>query len=310
MIENKNSRSVITFATNKEAYFKMALNCARSILLYNKLNVYIVTNLNLEVPSDLQEHVFKLQADPEHAKMGIAIKLYTDLYLQTTETLFIDSDCLCYADLSPLFDACQGKETTVVGFPIGIEEFCGSKAEAQPFIENFGIDQLIRFNGGFYYIKKSATSTSIYNQARSIMPIYDSLGFGRIGGIHINDEWPMSIAITAHLQTPITDNGTFITDLYTSPHPYGLNVLKGKSKLNNPPPTMPKHRRWYINGNYSPIIVHFGGNSLRSFPYNKQNLLLLLHKLGFSRFIASAISWLLIEVPYFIYYKVRTFFGK
>lgn len=309
MREKASKYSIITFATNKTTYFEFALNCARSVLIHNDIPFYIVTNLHVVIPNELKQHVFIIRAEPEHAAMGIGIKLYTNHYLQTVETLFIDSDCLCFGKLQPIFDAAGKQSVSVIGTKVEAAKFCGDE-QAKTINENFGISQLIRFNGGLYYLKKDEICHKIFEVARSIIPNYDKFGFSRIGGVHINEEGPLSISMIINKQAPIVDNGTYMTDLYTTPHPYGLNVLNGKSKLYNPESGEPKYRSWYVGGNYSPIVLHFGGSSLKSFPYIKQNLLLYLNRIGLPIAFSSAISLLAIELPCFIYYTLCTFFRK
>lgn len=295
--------SVITFATNKMAYSKFALNCARSVLLHNKISVYIVTNLNFEIPDDLQNKVFIVPVEPEHALMGVGVKLYLDRYLQTKETLFIDSDCLCYGNLNRIFDAASSQSVSVVGTVVDAAEFCGP-LQAKAIDSTFNLSKLIRFNGGLYYLKKDETCFNIFNFARNIIPDYDKLGFQRITKTNLNEEGLLSIAMMQYAQKPLIDDGNFMTDLFTDHHPFGLNVLKGNSKLKNPGKNSQKHSPLYPVGNYEPIVLHFGGKSLRKHPYLGQNLLLKLHKIRVPRFLAKILSTLVVEVPYYTYYKL------
>lgn len=303
------TRSIITFATNKRSYYKFAINCAKSILLHNDLPIYIVTNLDVKVPKYLRSKVFILNADSSHAKLGIGIKLFIDKYLQTEETIFIDSDCICFANLSIIFESCQNKALSVVGNIVNAEAFCG-KEQAKVIKENFNTSKLVKFNGGLYYINRSNLTTDIFNLSRSIIPNYDRFGFNRINNKWINEEGLISIAMMKFNQIPISDDGKYMTDLYTNPHPYGLNVLKGNSSLFNPPSYHLRHRNWYPPGLYHPIILHFGGNALNSFPYIKQKILLDLKSIGLSVFISSVIANFFFEFPFKFYYSICGFLKK
>jgi len=155
------NRSVLLLATNKKEYFKFALNCAESIKLHNPgLQIFIATNIKTDKDfSDIK----LLTISEEIAKLCIETKLYLDNFLQTEETLFIDSDCLCFGNLDPIFKACQGMDVTVIGRTPPLEKNWGGGDKGAEFARNeFSIDKSILFNGGFYYIKKTARTKRIY----------------------------------------------------------------------------------------------------------------------------------------------------
>jgi hypothetical protein len=292
--------SVVTFATNKLNYVEFALNCARSILLFNDIRVYIISDLKFDLPENLRENVSIIKAKEEHTSLGIGIKLYTDQYLQTINTLFIDADCLVYDSLEAVFKACEGKNVSVAGTIVNAAEWVGPE-QAVTIEKEFGIIQLPRFNGGLYYLKKGVKSGQIFDFARSIIPNYDRFGFSRIKNKWINEEGLIAISMMVHHEGPIPDDGSYMTDLYTDPHPLKLNVLKGLRILKNPA-VGPKHRPWYIKGQYSPIILHFGGQSLTTFPYMTQNALLWLND---NRINKNLSAWL-INLGLYLPYKLAT----
>lgn len=296
--------SVITFATNKLSYVKLALNCAQSILIHNDIEIFIVSNLNFTVPEYLRKNVSVVNAKIEHAELGIGMKLYIDEYLQTKHSLFIDSDCLCYDSLEPIFKACEGMDVTVVGTTVNAEEWCGP-ANAAAVKQEFGITKLPRFNGGLYYLKKSEQTKSIYRLAQSLIPQYDVLGFDRLRNGWFNEEILIAIAMTLSDQLPIKDNGRFMTDLYTDHHPSLLNVLRGVRQLKNPKSGELYHRPWYPAGTYSPILLHFGGQRLHSFPYITQYALLKLKSLNIGNTVSSLTSKLFLQLPYRLYMKLK-----
>ena len=122
----------------------------------------------------------------------------------------------------------------------------------------------------------------------------------------INEEGPLSIAMMLNKQKPMGDNGYFMTDLYTDQRPRKINVLKGSLSMRNPPPPFNQHRAWYP-AQYSPIVLHFGGSFLGSYPYKSQSLMLKLKRLGFSPSIASFIVNLLVHAPYRSYYGLSKY---
>jgi len=276
--------SVITVATNKPSYLTLALNCAQSILLFNDIRIYIVTNLECVIPNYLSQNVQLIAVLPQHAELGIGIKLHLDEYVQTEHTIFIDSDCICFDSLDSMFQKCSGQDVTCVGRIVPAADWCGEE-QAATIKKNWGLDQLIRFNGGFYSIKRSGLTLTIFNKAREIADKYDSYGFQRIQNKWINEEGPLSIAMMLNGQLPIEDNGLYLADLYTDNTP-ALNVLKGRRVLKNPPPGQIKHRSWYPVS-YSPILLHFGGSQLNSLIYKSQAILLKVIRLNMPKAIVG-----------------------
>ncbi len=293
--------SVITFATGKINYLKFALNCVRSVLQFNEIKFYIVSDLKVDIPSELKKNVFILAALPEHLNQGTGIKLYIDKYLQTTFTLFTDADCLCYSSLQPVFDSFSSTNVSVVGNIVNAKDWCG-ETQARNIYKTFGLTKLPRFNGSVYYVFKSKKATKIFDKARVIGLDYDKLGFQRIHNKWINEEILFAIAMMLFHELPAADNGLLMTDLYTDQHTSNLNVLTGFREINNPNTKSRLHRTWYSNGNLKPIIVHFGSSNLYRYPYLSQYFLLKLKSKKVSTQLASALTTLLIHVPFKIKY--------
>ncbi len=303
------SRSVITFATNKLSYTRFALNCARSILLHNDIPIYIVSNLDFKVPGELQKNVSIIRPKEGHAELGIGMKLYMDEYLQTERSLFIDSDCLCFADLGPVFSVFEGKNVSVAGTIVDAAEWVGPQ-QAITIEKEFRIKKLPRFNGGMYYLKKNLKTGEIFDFARSVIPNYDNFGFQRINNKWINEEGPIAISMIIHHETPVPDNGNYMTDLFTDPHPSKLNVLTGERVLKNPAAGQSKHRPWYPAGTFSPIIIHFGGQKLNTFPYLSQNALLWLRGFHINKNLCTWVINLGLNLPYRVIAATLSFVRK
>jgi len=294
------TRSVLLLATNKPQYLKFALNCAESILLHNPgLPVYIATNI---IPGKEFAGITFLQVSEDIAGLFIEAKLYLDTFLQTEETLFIDSDCICYGNLTPLFNACSGMDVTVIGRPVPLEDYW--RHEAGFAREEFSIDKSIIFTGAFYYIKKSALTHRIFERARQISTRYDEYGLARIQNKWKNEEELLSIAMVANKQHPIADDATLMTDFSTDRRPQLLNVLTGECVLRNPTQPANQHRSWYPEI-YSPIVLHFGGSNINTYPYISQSVLIRLHKMGLPVVLSSAIVAVFIHFPFKTYHWLR-----
>jgi hypothetical protein len=296
-------RSVILLATNQKKYLDFALNCAESVKLHNPgLPIYIATNI---IPVDEYAGVSFIPVSEDVAKLNIAAKIHLDQLIQTEETLFIDSDCLCYGNLDPIFSACNGHNVTTVGRLISRREEWGPKSEEHG-MKNFGTDKFIIYNGGLYYIKKTEVTDRIFEKARELYSNYDHYEFGRIQNNWINEEQVFAIAMVLNNETPVADNGLLMTDLYTDRRPSKLNVLTGDRLLRNPAYPLTEPRSWYPPV-FSPVVLHFGGNAIRSYPYISQALLLKLNKIGVPVLLSSVIKYLLMDIPFKTYHLIRRY---
>lgn len=295
--------SILTIGTNSLTYVKFALNCAKSILIFNDIKIYIVSNINLPIPKKYKDRIFIIPAKPEHLLLGIGIKLYLDEYAQTKHSIFIDSDCICYDNIAEFFNEGKKYDVTVVGNIVPTENWC-SKDLSQTIKQNWGLETIIRFNGAFYYFKKSALTTNIFTMARKIAENYDGYGFERIKNKWMNEECPLSISMMLNKQLPIPDNGYFITDLFTDRRPDKLNVLNGDRGLKNGLPGSLLYRPWYP-ATYSPIIIHFGGSNFNSYPYKSQSILIKLASIGIPSMFAYFLVNIFVDFPYKTYHKLR-----
>jgi hypothetical protein len=293
-------RSVLLLATNKQEYLQFALNCARSITLHNPdLPVFIVTNIK---PQEQLTNVKYIALQDDLAKLAIEAKLYINIFLQTEETLFIDSDCLCFGNLDPIFEACRDMDVTVVGRTVSLEKYWGKGADFAA--EEFNIDRSIMFNGGLYFLRDTLITKQIFNKARAIAEKYDEYGFARIKNKWKNEEDLLSIGMIANKQLPIEDDGRYYTDLFTDRRPNVLNVLTGKRLLRNPAHTDIEQNRAYYPDTYSPLIIHFGGNNISTYPYIAQSSLLRLKDAGLPVHVASFMVYIFIDIPYKAYHRL------
>jgi hypothetical protein len=302
------SRSVLLLATNKRQYLKFAINCAESVKRHNpELPIFIATNIQ---PDKQVEGVRFLPVSGDIAKLYIEAKLYLDTFLQTEETLFIDSDCLCYGNLDPIFDACQGMDVTVIGRLIPLEKYWGTGDKGAEFArKEFSIDNAILFNGGFYYIKKTSLTKRIFDKARDISLRYDEYGFHRIKNRWKNEEDLLSIGMISNKQVPLKDTGEFMSDLSTDQKPKKLNVLTGERLLRNPSDKFAPARSEYPSL-YSPLLLHFGGSNIRSYPYVSQRLLLKLFLSGIPVRLASLVVFMTIHIPFKTYHWLGRALGR
>lgn len=296
------SRSVILVGTNTKKYLNFALSCAASIQLHNpELPIFIATNI---IPQKKYKGIHFIKVEEHIAKLFIETKLYLDTFLQTDETLYIDSDMLCFGDLTPIFDACKEMDVTVLGKLHPIEDYWGDQADFAR--KEFGIDHSILFNGGLYFLKKTELTTKIFNKARKISEHYDEYGFGRIHNNWKNEEDMVSIGMISNQQLPIDDDGQFVAGFSTEKPPKKFNVLKGIMTFNYNSAAALKTKEHPIK----PVLFHFGGENMYSPLYIAQNTLLKLHKWNIPVQLGSLVVALGINMPFSIMRYIKQKLSK
>jgi hypothetical protein len=267
-------KAVLTIATGKPVYVRMAINLARSFKLWHKgspIRFTLVTDQKHLLPEDLSD-INVIEIEPGSYGQGFSTKLHLDSFAPAEQTLFVDADCLCVGSLETVFERFAGRAVSVVGGTISEGEWFGDVAA---ICRRFGVASLPKFNGGVYYLEKGEQGRRVYETARELEPLYDDLGLSRLRG-RPNDELLMAIAMAVHGETPIPDDGSILSDPQACPGAMHVDVIRGESRLINPPPPAPQHREWYPFTNVSPILVHFLGYHTSAYPYRREELILKL----------------------------------
>lgn len=286
------SRAVLTIATGRRAYIDMAINLARSFLLWNRdsgIDFYLATDSTDPMPPDL-DGIHVMRHAPGELGAGFTMKLNMDTLGRADETLFIDADCLCMGPLAPVFDRFSGRPVSVVGEPVRTGEWFGDIERTRG---HFGLDAIPKFNGGVYFFEKSDEATRVYDHARALEPRYDELGLVRLRDCP-NEELLMSISMALHGCLPLPDDGTVHGELFASPLLHHVDVVRGEAVLSNPPEGHPSHRPGYPVRVIHPVIVHFLGDFTRKWPYKAQVRTLALIGAGVPAGLARA----LVQVSY------------
>ena len=271
----KNSqKAVFTLAVGKAVYIQMAVNLARSFKHWHRdssLRFVLATDQKHLIPPDLLDiEIVELQ--PGQYGQGFSPKLHLDLLAPAEQNLFVDADSLCVGSLDPVFERFAGHAVSVVGMPISEGEWFGDVAAV---CQRFGVAVLPRFNGGVYYLEKGEVSERVYATARELEPQYDEIGLVRLRN-RPNDELLMAIAMALHNQTAIPDDGSIMSDPQACPGGLFIDVLRGSSRLINPPAPHPQHQAWYPFIEAHPVLVHFLGHHVSIYPYIREELRLTL----------------------------------
>jgi hypothetical protein len=256
-------RSVLTIATGKQIYIDMAVNLARSFLRWHSgsdILFCLATDQPEAVPADVRPRIRVV--DTRHLKQmtGFSIKLYIDQLAQTQYTLFIDADCLVYGRLEPVFDKFKGHSVSAIGdVQTEGEFFCNVSRTMQ----QLSLPYLPRFVGGIYYLEKNDTSRHVFDYARTLLPQYDALNLVRLRGKE-NEEPLVAIAMAAHGQRPIAEDGSIKADRMFFHH-CSTNVRRGKARLWNQDAFPPG--AYYQIREAVPVVVHYNNDFAENYEY-------------------------------------------
>lgn len=274
----------------------MAANLARSFILWNKgsdINFYITTDLPQYLPEDVKGYTQIIQLKPNELGVGFSPKLHLDKLAPQGQTLFIDSDCLIYGNLLPLFAKFKGHYVSVVGDYISSGEWFGDVAVV---CKKYNVGHLPKFNGGIYYLENGPIAAKVYKTARELEKQYDEIGFVRLRG-RPNDEVLMALAMQLNNQQPINDDGSILAEFVNFQSGIKSDLLKGKAELYNDPIHHNYQKNWPLTIS-KPLIVHFLGHHNQISPYIKEvSLLKFTYYNKYPLIMARTLTWLYVVLP-------------
>ena len=263
------NRQVLTIGVGKKLYVDMAVNLARSFLHWHPetdIRFQLVTDQPQLIPSDVRDKIQVIPIQAGSIGVGFSAKLHLDEIAADGQTLFIDSDCLIFGGLNFLFERFKGHAVSVAGKYVSGGEWFGDIATV---CKKFNLPHIPQFNGGLYYLEKGIKAAEVYTTARELEEQYDEIGFIRLRN-RPNDEVLMALSMQLHGQTPLTDDGTIMSDPQACRGTFKINVISGERLLVNPPPPNPAHQKWYPFNKVSPAIVHFLGSYTNDYPYLRE----------------------------------------
>lgn len=277
-------RQVITLATGKKLYVDLAVHLARSFKRWNdpeSIAFIIVTDQPAFIPDDINAWAKTIIIEEGAFGLGFSPKLHLDQIAPAGQTLFIDSDCLIFGNIEPIFEQFLGKTVSVLGGYISDGEWFG---DVKSVLQQFNLVQMSKFNGGIYYLENSATAKAIYETARELETRYDEIGFKRLRN-RPNDEVIMALAMELHQMQPLFDDGTVMSDPQACPGGYQIDAVSGERWLINPPKPHPLHQDWYPFEKVEPLIFHFLGYYTKHYPYQREVFRL-------KHFLNQKLNWL------------------
>lgn len=165
------TRGFITIATGKEMYFQFAKNLLNSYKLYcdSPLPFAIMCDRENEYTALFDEVIlFQPTEHPYFDKFELLKIAPYD------ETIFIDADCLAYADLNGFWDYFAGADAfsaAGTNYPIDSERGLFQKDQVGPYVGK--VHWKPDIHGGLYYIRKGPLCDAIYEDCRNIAEHYD-----------------------------------------------------------------------------------------------------------------------------------------
>jgi hypothetical protein len=300
-------RYVLTIATGKKLYVDLAANLARSFLWWHRdsdIKFQLVTDQKNLIPEDIRPQIQIIDIKPGELGEGFSSKLFLDQLAADGQTLFVDSDCLIFGDLSSVFNAFKGKTVSVTGDYITGGEWFG---DIKAICQKFNIERLPKFNGGVYYLERGKMADTVYQTARDLEKRYDEIGFVRLRN-RPNDEVLMALAMQLNNEMPLIDDGTLLSDPQACPGGYHIDVIKGERWMLNPPIPNPLHQSWYPFEKVSPIIVHFLGSHTLDYAYLRECYRLKKALAGKLNLLSELSILLSVEYPYRIIDQLKTTF--
>ena len=165
------TRGFITIATGKEMYFQFAKNLLLSYKMFtdSPLPFAIMCDQENEYTNLFDDVVLFQKTEHPYFDKFELLKL-----APYDETIFIDSDCLAYADLNLYWDYFEDADAfTASGtnYPIDSDRGLFYKDEIGPY--NGLVSWKPDIPGGLYYIRKGETCEAIYRDCRYIAEHHD-----------------------------------------------------------------------------------------------------------------------------------------
>jgi hypothetical protein len=160
---------------------------------------------------------------------GVSFKMHLDRITPYRDaTLFIDSDTICYRDISGVFDAFSDREFVALGKTLPACHWFDDSAAIR---REFSCDAFPFFCGDFYLFRQSATAGRIFDRARDIAGRHKSLGIKSISG-WCNDEPAFSLAMAMAGVSVSDDAGEWIVQVaHSGVTRVDLNFARGEARV-------------------------------------------------------------------------------
>jgi hypothetical protein len=271
-------------------YSTLAINLARSFARWNRfadISFHIISDRPIDLPDDLKEVNIDIVEAGRYGT-GFSPKLWLDELAPTPRTLFIDSDCLCFGPLMPVFSKFAGNPVAVIGQSLTQGEFFG---EILSLRSKLGLASVPTFVGAVYYLEVGEISRSVYEGARQLESRYDELGLRRLRGVP-NEEPLMALSMAGHGIAPVPDDGSIKADAMHYTRISGMNILQGHARAESPMPGK------LVPPTASPVIFHFNSHFTQGRYYWRECFRLeKVQRFGWNPRLATFLAYLRFDWP-------------
>lgn len=211
-MNNETTRGFVTIATGQRWYYTMAMNLLKSYrqTTKNPLPFAIIADEENDITGSFDKTI--RIADPTNSYMD---KLFLGEYLPYDETIFIDADCLAYADLNGLFDIFR-EESDVSCFGItepladenqgwfSLQSFSQASSEGKILTRSQAMSKLpysVGMHGGLLYMRRTELTRRVFQNARELAAHYGAYRFRLFR--KPADEPVLALAMALHRCQPI-----------------------------------------------------------------------------------------------------------
>lgn len=176
---NKESitRGFVTIATGDDHYYQIAVN------LLNSYKTFTKSPLPFAIISDKENRYTDLFDETiiiKHPYFSYLDKIQLLGMIPYDETVFVESDCIAYADMNLYFDAFENADDfSAFGYSIPIDENqCGwfKLEETGKYLNRIKHYQL--FHSGVLFLRKTETCKTMLNICNNILEHYDDYNIG------------------------------------------------------------------------------------------------------------------------------------
>ena len=253
------TRGFLTIAYGSSRYVRMAKGLARSMRFHNPaVSLAVVTDSGDRELRALFDFVIPLD---ESYGTGVSQKLHVDRYTPYDETLFVDSDCLAFADPESLWPGYRGAFGVKGWSYLGANDTHYGVDDMAKLLAQCGIGRLGAFNSGLFYFDRSPAARKVFETAREISRRPRELGLKSFKNSPCADEPVFALALELNGIALLPWDGGRAMCTATADDLQGLesiNVFTGRCRL---------IRYGTVT---EPVILHFHFQAQEAFPYLRE----------------------------------------
>ena len=248
-----------------EYYRYLALNLVKTYRINGGKTYPFAVVSDVDTP-ELREHFDEVIVEENVLDDGYLYKLKLPDYTPFEKTIFVDADCLVINKIEWYWDLFNGVEFGVFGrnTPVDSDEPFNF-FEVEKAVDEFGITNLPRFNGGIYYFTENQQSLNIFRTALELTSRYDELRMPRFTNIKagvkkMGDEPLFALSMAVHGVKAVEDESK--TGMWNINGCKYFQIHLGKRVC--------RYKKY--DTEVTPSLVHFGTDNTKRYHYMKEAL--------------------------------------